>query len=180
MGVKHLPKINTINVDNIILPVTHIGLGIDNDIIAAFEDRVEGSIVHVPPEDVTRRMRLEALLPEIEAKREAIRSFDSTAQGKSYDKLQQQKRDAGRAMSPAETLLLHSLDAQRLALSATRNVAKQNHDSNALASAKNALMSFDKAKKGGKKRQTLMAKKRKSGHQLTAEQQLALGQLVTI
>ena len=53
MGVKYLPKIQTINVDDIVLSVTHIRLGIDNDIIAAFEDRVEASIVHVPPEDVT-------------------------------------------------------------------------------------------------------------------------------
>ena len=133
MGVKSSPKINSIEVDDILLPVTHIGLGLDNGIIAAFEDKIEESIVHVPPEDVTRRRRLQALLPEIEEKRKAIGIFDLTPEGKLLDKLQQQKRDAGKVMSSAETLLLKSLDAQRKALVATREVAKRNNDSNALA-----------------------------------------------
>ena len=68
LGVKSLPKINSINVDDIVLPVTRIRFGIDNDIISAFEDKVEASIDHVPPEDAIRRRRLQALLLDIETK----------------------------------------------------------------------------------------------------------------
>ena len=72
-------------------------------------------------------------------------------------------------MSSAETLLLNSLDAQIETLAATREVAKRNNSSNAMACAKKALLDFDNAKEGGKKRQALMNKNRKSGHQLTAK-----------
>ena len=180
LGVKSLPKIRSINVEDIVLPVTHIGLGIDNDIIAAFEDKVEVSIVHVPPEDVTRRRRLQALLPEIEEKRKAIGKFDVTPKRKLLDKLQQQKRDAGKVMSLPETLLLNSLDVQRKALVATRAAAKRNKDSNALDCAKKALLDFGNAKEGGRRRQALMNKNRRSGHQLTPEEEKTLGELVTM
>ena len=150
LGVKSLPKIRSINVDDIVLPVTQIGLGIVNDIIAAFEGKVEASIVHVPSEDATRRRRLQALLLEIEIKQKAIGIYNLMPEGKLLEKLQQQKRGAGKVMSPAETLLLDSLDAQRKALAETWKVAKRNNDSNSLACAKKALLNFDDAKEGGK------------------------------
>ena len=74
-------------------------------------------------------------------------------------------------MSLAETLLLNSLDAQRKALIATRVVAKRNNDSNALACAKKALLDFDNAKEGGRRRQALISKNRRSRHQLTPEEE---------
>ena len=47
VGVKSHPKIKHISVKSIVAPLTHIGLGVDNDTIAAFEDHSEARIVKV-------------------------------------------------------------------------------------------------------------------------------------
>ena len=143
--------------------MTHIGLGIDNDIIAAFEEEGEYTIVSLPPDDVQRRQRLEALKTEIENKREAVKLSDATPEGKEYEKIEQQRKDAGKVMPPAKLCLLSSLTTERETLRLNRNIAKQNNDVIAQAAAQASLDVFDKDKTRFKKRSSLMSKNRKSG-----------------
>ena len=72
IGVKSLPKITHIEVDGFVLPLTHMGLGIDNNVIAAYEDRVEAHIVKVPPDNQGKLVRLEELDGEIKENWEAV------------------------------------------------------------------------------------------------------------
>ena len=109
LGVKTLPKITHIEVDSFVLPLTHMGLGIDNNIIAAYEDRVEAHIVKVPPDEQVKQVQLEEIDGEIEENREAVRRFDITLDGLSCNKLQQQQRDIGKTMTNGELALLTSL-----------------------------------------------------------------------
>ena len=51
LGVKPHPKIKQLSVKGIVTPLTHIGLGVDNDTIAAFENRAEARIVKVSAAD---------------------------------------------------------------------------------------------------------------------------------
>ena len=76
LGVKSFPKIPEIEVDEYVLPATHLGLGIENDVIAAYEDRVETKIVWVSVGDEVMRSRLAELDAEIQEKREAVKSVD--------------------------------------------------------------------------------------------------------
>ena len=77
--MKSLPKVtHVVVVDDYVLPATHMGLGIDNDIVAAYEDSVEARIVEVPLDNQVKRVRLEELERVIEETREAVRSFDAT------------------------------------------------------------------------------------------------------
>ena len=96
LGVKDLPKLKSVEVNNIVICVTHLGIGTGNDTIAAFEDRVEDCIVKIPPEDANRRRWLEGIEKEIEEAREAVRVFNETDDGKLCTNLQQKKRDGGR------------------------------------------------------------------------------------
>ena len=41
LGVKLLPKITHVEVNRYVLPLTHMGLAINNDTIAAYKNRVE-------------------------------------------------------------------------------------------------------------------------------------------
>ena len=176
LGVKSLPKIECIEVGHYTFPGPHVGLGVDNDTIERFENRVEDMIVKIPDVDRKMRNRLVALEGEIEMKRQDVRDFDDTIDGKLRDKLVQQKRDANKAMTGHEISLLASLDAQRKALTQVRDIAKHSHLSE-LEQAKKALKDFDMSKTGGKKRTTLMAKRRKSGKHLTDNEDAALKQL---
>ena len=149
LGVECLPKLNAIDVDGIVLPLTHIGLGIDNDILAAFEEEVEYTNVRLPPDDVQRRQHLKVLQTEIENKQEAVRSFDATPKGKEYEQLQQQHKDAGKVMSPDELCLLSSLTTERETLRRNWNIAKQNNDAIVQSAAQASLDAFDKDKTRG-------------------------------
>ena len=75
LGVKSLPKITHVKVNGYVLPLTHMGLGIDNDTLAAYEDRVEAHIVKVPPDNQVKRARLKDLAREIVVKRVAVKIF---------------------------------------------------------------------------------------------------------
>ena len=177
LGVKSFPKLHSIGVKGIVLAVTHLGLGVDNGTIAAFEDKVEATIIDVPEEDAARRRRLEEIARQIPETRLAINEFDETPDGKLLDRLKQQQRDAGKVMSEQERSLLTVLHAQQLALTTTVSVAKKNDDIPALEAAQRALKDFTNGKEGGKKRKNLMAKFRKSGRQLTPDQQADLERL---
>jgi hypothetical protein len=180
LGVKYKPKIEHIEVCDYVVPLTHIGLGIDNDIIAAFEDRVETRIGKVPPTDHIKRTRLASLDNVIEVSREALKTFDATPDGVVCSKLSQQYRDAGKSMTAHEIALLASLDAQRTALAFARGVAKRAKDDHATIAAKSALDTFDKSKDGGKNRTRLMTKKRKCEKQLTVEEKVTLDRVLPV
>jgi len=116
-----------------------IGLGIDNDIVAAFEDRAEARVVKVPPADHAMREQLADLDKVIEDSREAVRVFDLSPDGSSCLKLAQQQRDSGKTMTEDELALLASLDALRTALTFARKMAKQAKNIDAIKEAKDAL-----------------------------------------
>jgi hypothetical protein len=107
-----------------------------------------------------------------------VRQFDLTPDGKMCEKLKQQKRDAGKAMTNLESALLTALDAQVDALRMARDLAKQGGDSVLINQTKSALDSFNRGKLLGKKRSSLVAKRRKCGNRLTAQQEEALARLV--
>ena len=59
LGVKTPPKIKHIEVNDYVISVTHVGLGVNDDTITAFDDRVEARLVEVPTANEvmqTRRM----------------------------------------------------------------------------------------------------------------------------
>ena len=157
-----------------------MGLGIDNDTLGAYEDCVEAHIVKVPPDNQVKRARLKDLAREIVMRRVAVKNFDDSPDGSIYNKLQQQQRDAGKSMTDDEVALLTSLDAQRTVLTFARDVAKQAKNDDAIAETERRLDIFDRSKAGGKKRTYLMAKKRKCGRQLTAEQKTTLDRVLPI
>ena len=76
LGVKLLPKIPHVKVDGYVFPATHTGLGINNNILTAYEDHVEAHIVKVSTDNQVKRARLEELERLIEEKRDAVKSFD--------------------------------------------------------------------------------------------------------
>ena len=61
LGVKLLPKITHVEVNRYVLPLTDMGLAINNDTITTYEDRVKAHIVKVLPDNQVKRMRLEEL-----------------------------------------------------------------------------------------------------------------------
>ena len=81
VGVKSLPKITHVEVDGCVLPLTHMGLAIDNDTIAVYEDRAEVHIVKVPPDNQVKGARLEGLEKDVVEKREAVKLFDDSLDG---------------------------------------------------------------------------------------------------
>ena len=180
LGVKSAPKIEHIEVCEYVVCLTHIGLGVDNDIVVAFEDRAEKRIVRVPPADHTMRTRLASLDNMIGVSREELKIFDGTPDGVACSKLVQQQRDAGKSMTADEIALLASLDAQRTALTFARGVAKRMNDDEASTEAKSALDAFDRSKEGGKKRTRLKTKRRKCEKQLTSEEQATLARVLPV
>ena len=106
---------------------------------------------------------------EIEENREAVRKFDITLAGLSCNKLHRQQRDAGKTMTDDELVLLTSLNAQRAALTFAHNVPKRAKNDITIKEINRALNTFDRSKKGDKKRNSLMVKQRKCGRQFTAE-----------
>ena len=64
-------------------------MGIKNNIIAAYEDRVEAHIVKVLPDNQVKRLQLEGLDREIEENWETVRKFDVAPERLSCNKLQQ-------------------------------------------------------------------------------------------
>ena len=55
--MKLQPKIPHVEVDGCVLPAAPVGLGIANDILAAYEDSVKAHTVKVPTDDPVKRVR---------------------------------------------------------------------------------------------------------------------------
>ena len=92
--------------------LTHLGLGVDNDTVVAFQDHAEARIVRVPPVNHTMRARLASLDNVIAVSREELKALDGTSDAIACSKLAQQQRDSGKSMTPDNIILLASLDAQ--------------------------------------------------------------------
>ena len=83
-------------------------------------------------------------------------------------------------MTDYEVSLLTSLDAHRSILTLACNVAKRMKNNDATEETKRRLDIFNHSSEGGNKRTYLMAKKRKCGRQLTADQKTTLDQVLPI
>ena len=69
--MKCLTKLKSVEVDGVILPATHLGLGVNNNIVCESEDKAKTRVVAVPGDDRLKRLRLAKMALEIEQKREA-------------------------------------------------------------------------------------------------------------
>ena len=150
LGIKCYPKVPSIEVSGIILLATHMGIGVDNTIVVAFEDTAEKDTVDVPEEDRHKCRRLEVLATEIEERREVVRTFDTISDGKLCYKLQQQKCSAGKTMSAAESFLLTALKAKLAALRNAHKISKLSGDADAIDLTKRAVALFTAGKDTGK------------------------------
>ena len=51
LGVKCEPRIKFIPVRNYIFPLTHAGIGLDNDALEGFEEAVNSGIIEMSPKE---------------------------------------------------------------------------------------------------------------------------------
>ena len=146
LGMKCHPKLPSIKVGGIIVSATHLGLGVDNTIIVVFKDTAKKDTVDIPEEDRRKRCLLEVLTTEVEERRGTVRTFDTPSDSKRCDKLQQQKRSAGKVMSAAESSLITTLEAQLAVLRNMCKIAKHSGNADAINSMKRAVASFTEVK----------------------------------
>ena len=107
-------------------------VGVNNNHIVTFRDISEKDVVKVPKEDRQKQRHPKVLATETEERREAVRTFATTSDGKLCDKFQQQKRSAGKTMSAVKSSLLTALGAQLDALMNVHDIARQGGNADAI------------------------------------------------
>ena len=160
LGVKCEPKFKFIPIGNYVLPVTHAGLGVDNDIIELFESEVNARIVPMPVLEAKLRQDYLAAVCAIDDSRLKLKEFGDSSEGTEWKSLESKIKGSSKVMTEEEMQELTELDQQRSALALARSVAKRGKDSTEIEATTEALAIFTASKTGGKRRTNLMTKRR--------------------
>ena len=82
LGVKCEPRIKCVPIQNCIIPEPHIGLGINNSTLEAYEDAVNSTIVPMSPQEQKMRDDLLQIDIAISEMRKKLKIFNESSSGK--------------------------------------------------------------------------------------------------
>jgi len=127
LGVKRRPYFPWIPVENYILPVLHLCIGLGNNVIDYFGHLVEWTLTKLSDEERGWKNRVVALDRElIQQKRDAVNEWKASTRGKQRTALMALRRNRAQTVGllPNETEELAELDAEFTALGKARDELK--------------------------------------------------------
>ena len=170
-GVKCCHKLPCVPVLNITPSLTHWGLGVDNDAINLFADRVEWTIIAIPPSEEAKRARWRELVAIILAARQAVNNYNASTEGKNLTTLEAKNKLTQGVMSNLETDQLKQMSKRRNDLVDERKATRKRSPNNdaAIKASADAVKAFD-ASKAGKLRSKLVKKNNGSQRAMSLEE----------